>query len=73
MPLVQYFAYIEIIDEAEAEFLLSDETGVELWTTYKKLTADWGNFAMKRISRPADIYPVFRELFARNARESANA
>lgn len=73
MPLVQYFAYIEIIDEAEAEFLLSDETGVELWTTYQKLTRDWGNFAMKRISRPADIYPVFRELFARTPREAANA
>ncbi|MEM1106918.1 MAG: YeaH/YhbH family protein [Pseudomonadota bacterium] len=73
MPLVQYFAYIEIIDEAEAEFLLSDDTGVELWTTYQKITGDWRNFAMKRIAKPADIYPVFRELFAKSEREAAHA
>ena len=72
MPLTQYFAYIEIIDEAEADFLLSDETGVELWRTYKRLQPDWGNFAMKRIAKPGDIYPVFRELFARDSREAAN-
>ena len=64
MPIVQYFAYIEIIDEAEAAFLSSDETGVELWETYKKVSQVWGNFAMKRIASPGDIYPVFRELFA---------
>jgi len=73
MPLVQYFAYIEIIDEAEAEFLLSDDTGVELWTTYQKLVPERANFAMKRIARPADIYPVFRELFAKSDREKAHA
>ncbi|MEL6753764.1 MAG: YeaH/YhbH family protein, partial [Pseudomonadota bacterium] len=73
MPLVQYFAYIEIIDEAEAEFLLSDDTGVELWTTYQKLVPERSNFAMKRIARPADIYPVFRELFAKSDRERAHA
>lgn len=68
MPLVQYFAYIEIIDEAEAEFLLSDDSGVELWRTYQKVSRDWSNFAMKRIATRADIYPVFRELFAREPR-----
>jgi len=74
MPMVQYFAYIEIIDEAEASFLSSDETGVELWETYKKVSQVWGNFAMKRIAAPGDIYPVFRELFSRNdSREAALA
>lgn len=71
MPLVQYFAYIEIIEEEEAEFLRSDDTGAELWTTYQKLTADHGNFAMKRISRAGDIYPVFRALFAKSQAEAA--
>ena len=65
MPRVQYFAYIEIIDEAEAEFLSSDDSGVELWRTYQRVASDWANFEMKRIARPGDIYPVFRELFAR--------
>ncbi|MEO0464902.1 MAG: YeaH/YhbH family protein [Pseudomonadota bacterium] len=70
LPRCQYFAYIEIIDEAEADFLLSDETGVELWRTYQKLTGEFGQFAMKRIARPADIYPVFRELFAKDGKEA---
>ncbi len=74
MRLVQYFAYIEIIDEAEASFLSSDDTGVELWETYKKVSESWSNFAMKRIASPADIYPVFRELFARaDSREASLA
>lgn len=73
LPRCQYFAYIEIIDEAEADFLLSDETGVELWRTYQKLTGQFGHFAMKRIARPADIYPVFRELFAKDGQEAKRA
>jgi uncharacterized sporulation protein YeaH/YhbH (DUF444 family) len=27
------------------------------------VSARWSNFEMKRIARPGDIYPVFRELF----------
>ena len=71
MARIQYFAYIEIIEEAEAEFLNSDASGVELWRTYKRVANAWPNFAMKRIARPADIYPVFRELFSRNKTEEA--
>ncbi|WP_419908659.1 YeaH/YhbH family protein [Hoeflea sp.] len=65
----QYFAYVEIVDEAEAEFLNSEENGVELWREYRRVASRWPNFAMKRISRPGDIYPVFRELFAKKAAE----
>ncbi|MEX3010319.1 YeaH/YhbH family protein [Hoeflea sp. TYP-13] len=65
MKNCQYFAYVEIVDEAEAEFLNSEENGVELWREYRRVASRWPNFAMKRISRPADIYPVFRELFAK--------
>ncbi len=69
MGLVQYYAYIEIIEEAEADFLSSDDSGVELWRTYQRISRDWPNFAMKRISKPADIYPVFRELFSRDSQK----
>lgn len=61
----QYFAYVEIVEEAEAEFLNSEENGIELWREYRRVAGRWPNFAMKRIARPADIYPVFRELFAK--------
>jgi uncharacterized sporulation protein YeaH/YhbH (DUF444 family) len=73
MKLCQYFAYIEIIREEEARFLKSDGSGAELWVAYRSVASAWANFAMKRISRPGDIYPVFRELFARRAAEAADA
>lgn len=73
MPLCQYFAYIEIVQEIEAELLPNKETGGELWQNYRNLAADWQNFAMKRISSPSDIYPVFQELFTRQIKDRASA
>jgi uncharacterized sporulation protein YeaH/YhbH (DUF444 family) len=67
MKLCQYFAYVEIIGEEEAQFLKSDGSGTELWIAYRAVAQRWPTFAMKRIARGADIYPVFRELFARKA------
>lgn len=63
MPLCQYYAYIEILDEREMEVFASEESGAELWRAYRTVTEHWKNFATKRISKPADIFPVFRELF----------
>lgn len=63
MPLCQYYAYIEILDEREMEVFASEDSGAELWRAYRTVAAEWGNFATKRISKPADIFPVFRELF----------
>ena len=65
MSLCQYFAYIEILEEEEAAILTSEDNGMELWRSYRQVASDWPNFAMKRISGPGDIYPVFRELFAK--------
>lgn len=63
MPLCQYYAYIEILDEREMEVFASEDSGAELWRAYRTVAAAWSNFATKRISKPADIFPVFRELF----------
>ncbi|ENO78863.1 YeaH/YhbH family protein [Thauera sp. 63] len=49
----QYFAYIEIT-AGEPQ---------NLWREYMKIGGEHDNFAMQRIESPADIYPVFRELF----------
>jgi uncharacterized protein len=73
MKLCQYFAYVEIIEEEETNFLKSDGNGTELWLAYRGVAQRWPNFAMKRIARPSDIYPVFRELFGRHAAETADA
>jgi uncharacterized sporulation protein YeaH/YhbH (DUF444 family) len=53
MPCVQYFAYIEITPEQHQN----------LWEEYLTVRAAFQNFAMQHIETPADIYPVFRELF----------
>jgi uncharacterized sporulation protein YeaH/YhbH (DUF444 family) len=65
MPLCQYYAYIEILDEREAEIWKDHESGTELWRIYRQVYRQWPNFEMKRIFKPGDIYPVFRELFAK--------
>ncbi len=53
LPLLQYFAYVEI----EAEEPQS------LWHEYERVKAASKRFAMQRILTLEDIYPVFRELF----------
>lgn len=65
MPVCQYYAYVEILDEREIELFGESQTGAALWRCYRTVAEEWENFAMKRIARPSDIYPVFRELFAR--------
>ena len=70
LPLCQYYAYVEILDEREMELFRNTENGTALWRAYRTVQKDWPNFAMKRIARPGDIYPVFRELFARQTKSN---
>ena len=64
MPLCQYFAYIEVREKQEAPILSG---GIEsgLWRGYEELTKERENFAMKRVFEQREIFPVFRELFAK--------
>ncbi|WP_133127596.1 YeaH/YhbH family protein [Legionella nagasakiensis] len=55
MPLLQYFAYIEIMPRHHQS----------LWEVYQQIRKQYSNFAMENIDDVADIYPVFRELFKR--------
>ncbi|KTC64587.1 protein YeaH (plasmid) [Legionella adelaidensis] len=55
MPLLQYFAYIEIMPRHHQS----------LWEVYQQVREHYSNFAMENIDNVADIYPVFRELFKR--------
>ncbi|MFQ5563364.1 MAG: YeaH/YhbH family protein [Parvularculaceae bacterium] len=71
MPISQYYAYIEILDERELEVFADADSGAELWRAYRTFAPKWGHFAQTRIARPADIFPVFRELFSKDAKEAA--
>jgi uncharacterized sporulation protein YeaH/YhbH (DUF444 family) len=53
MPRVQYYTYVEITDGPPQN----------LWEQYTEVAEHHANFAMQKIVTPADIYPVFRELF----------
>ena len=59
MPSVQYYAYVEIT-EGEPQ---------NLWHEYAKVGGVHRHFAMQRIQSPGDIYPVFRELFRKQAKQ----
>lgn len=56
LPWCQYFAYIEITPGEPQN----------LWREYEKLLGSHANFAMQNIEEPAQIYPVFRELFKKS-------
>lgn len=66
MKLCQYYAYVEIIDERESEIFGTTDNGTALWRAYRAVDGAAANFQMTRIARPADIFPVFRKLFARH-------
>ncbi len=66
MPISQYYAYIEILDERELQVFADSDSGAELWRAYRELAPAWDHFAQTRIAKPQDIFPVFRELFARD-------
>jgi uncharacterized protein len=66
MKKIQYFAYVEILREAERSFLTSDANGTELWRAYRQVSSDWPNLAMRRVGHQSEIYPVFRDLFRRS-------
>ncbi|MDF0535961.1 YeaH/YhbH family protein [Shewanella yunxiaonensis] len=57
LPFVRYFSYIEITNRAHQT----------LWREYEQLTEKYDNMAVRNIRQVEDIYPVFRELFKKQA------
>lgn len=57
LPMVQYYAYVEI----------KAEEPQSLWLEYEHVKSVSSRFAMQRILNLDDIYPVFRELFRKKA------
>ena len=52
LPACRYFAYVQVADEEQ-----------NLWEEYTRLRANHPQFAMRKVTQAAQIYPVFRELF----------
>ncbi len=60
LPQVQYYAYVEITTGEHQN----------LWLEYEKVRDIFPDtFAMRKIERAGDIYPVFRDLFSKQTEE----
>jgi uncharacterized protein len=65
LPVCQYYAYLEVGRDSEhfpPGFIRRDS---DLWQTYLDICRTGAPMAMRKVSHRRDIYPVFRELFAR--------
>jgi hypothetical protein len=60
LPLCRYFAYVQVADEDQ-----------NLWEEYTRVRDSNANFAMQKIVTPAQIFPVFRDLFKKQPAGSA--
>ena len=61
LPPVRYYTYLELTSPQAAD------RPSPLWSEYERLSEPGGTFAMKRASAREQIYPVFRELFRKEA------
>ncbi len=55
LPLCQYFAYIEVGTHISESII---------WAGFSPLMGKHRHFAMRHVSSPGDIYPVFHDLFS---------
>ena len=73
LPSCQYYAYLEVGRDAEhfpPGFIRRDS---DLWQTYTALIKNGAPMAMRKVGHRRDIYPVFRELFAKKTGAEAEA
>ncbi|MBO0710371.1 MAG: YeaH/YhbH family protein [Acetobacteraceae bacterium] len=65
LPICQYYAYLEVGREGEnfpPGFIRRES---DLWQTYNAICRAGAPMAMRKVNHRRDIYPVFRELFAK--------
>ncbi len=61
LPVCQYFAYLEVAEEDGRHW-----GQTELWRAYHRLAEAGQPLAMRKVNHRSQIYPVFRQLFARD-------
>ncbi|SNS38294.1 MULTISPECIES: YeaH/YhbH family protein [unclassified Azospirillum] len=66
LPICQYYAYIEVGQDGMSPGLAygGGVRETDLWRTYKSIAEPV--LAMRRVTQRREIYPVFRELFAKD-------
>jgi uncharacterized protein len=71
LPMVQYFAYIEVGPEMPPHMPIIGPGISDLWVAYQGLTQGHHHFAMRKVNHRRDIYPVLRDLFRRKGAAEA--
>lgn len=59
LPMCRFFAYVQVAD-----------TEQNLWEEYADVAAGHANFAMRKVTDPSQIYPVFRDLFKKEGQSA---
>ena len=65
LPCCQYYAYLEVgrdVEHFPPGFIRRNS---DLWQTYEAVVKTGAPLAMRKVGHRRDIYPVFRDLFAR--------
>ena len=65
LPACQYYAYLEVgrdVEHFPPGFIRRDS---DLWQTYEAVVQAGAPLAMRKVGHRRDIYPVFRDLFAK--------
>ena len=73
LPACQYYAYLEVgrdLEHFPPGFIRRDS---DLWQTYSTIIRAGAPMAMRKVGHRRDIYPVFRELFAKKTGAEAAA
>lgn len=65
LPACQYYAYLEVGPDEDSVPMGFTERATTLWRTYALIKGGDTQLAMRKVRHRRDIYPVFRELFAR--------
>jgi len=73
LPLCQYYAYIEVgADDDDDPHHGAGEQTTNLWRAFSRVLGPDVPMSMRKVRHRRDIYPVFRELFAKR-QEGADA
>ena len=68
LPLCQYFAYIEVSNAQRSAADISKNSPSVLWQGYADAASRHRHLAMRRVGAPAEIFPVFHDLFSKRSR-----
>ena len=58
LPMCQFYAYVEIVEESARMLLDNTEAGEDLWQNYRQAKEACRHFEMQRVSEPGYIYPT---------------